>query len=229
MSGEYVGAVNLEAMAEAHRYNAFLVELVEQALGAPTRCLDFGAGDGLMTRLVAARGLRPACVEPDARLAARLTASGFTVWADIAECPVATFDGIYTLNVLEHIEDDVAALRGLRNCLIPGGRLFIYVPAFPVLYSRMDRLVGHFRRYRRHELASKLEAAGFVVERVAYADSLGFFAALAYRLLSTGTGELTPSSVALYDRWVFPLSRMLDGVVDRWFGKNLLAVARVRP
>jgi SAM-dependent methyltransferase len=227
MSGEYVGAVNLEAMAEAHRYNAFLVDLVVGALGDCPRCLDFGAGDGLMTRLVAQRGLRPSCVEPDGRLAARLAASGFTVWPDLADCPDASVDGVYTLNVLEHIEDDLAALRGLRRCLVPGGRLFVYVPAFPVLYSRMDQRVGHFRRYRRAELSAKLAAAGFAVERIAYADSLGFPAALAYRLFARGTGELQPASVALYDRWVFPLSRALDHLVHRWFGKNLLAVARV--
>lgn len=229
MSGTYVGAANLEAMAEARNYNAFLVDLVVHALGDCPRCLDFGAGTGLMTMLVAERGIRASCVEPDMRLATGLTTAGFTVWESLAHCPKASLDGVYTLNVLEHIDDDLAALRGLHACLVPGGRLFVYVPAFPVLFSRMDRLVGHFRRYTRAELAAKLEAAGFQVERIAYADSLGFFAALAYRLFARGTGELNPASVALYDRWAFPLSRALDRLVDRWFGKNLLAVARARP
>ncbi len=227
MTGEYVGIANLEVMAVAHRYNASLADFVAQAVGDGSRCLDFGAGDGLLTALVAARGLRPSCVEPDPRLAARLSAAGFPVWPDLADCPPASFDGAYSLNVLEHIEDDVAALRALRARLVPGGRFFVYVPACPVLYSRMDRHVGHFRRYRRAELAGKLAAAGFVVERIAFADSLGFFAALVYRVVSRGTGELTPASVARYDRWIFPLSRRLDRLCSGWFGKNLLAVARV--
>jgi SAM-dependent methyltransferase len=227
MSGEYVGIGNLEVMAVARNYNAFLADHVVQAVGGGTRCLDFGAGDGLMTGLVAERGLRAACVEPDPRLRARLAAAGFTVWPDLADCPPTSFEGAYSLNVLEHIEDDGAALRALHARLVPGGRLFVYVPACPVLYSRMDRLVGHFRRYRHGELADKLAAAGFVVERIAFADSLGFFAALAYRLFARGTGELTPASVGLYDRWIFPLSRQLDRLCSGWFGKNLLAVARV--
>ena len=227
MSGAYVGIGNLEVMAVARNYNAFLADLVVQAVGDGSRCLDFGAGDGLMTGLVAARGVRPACVEPDPQLAARLATAGFTVWPDLADCPPASFDGGSSLHVLEHIEDDGAALRALRARLVPGGRLFVYVPACPVLFSRMDRRVGHYRRYRRAELAAKLAAAGFVVERIAFADSLGFFAALAYRLFARGTGELNPASVALYDRWAFPLSRHLDRLVSGWFGKNLLAVAHV--
>jgi len=227
MTGDYVGAVNLEAMAEAHNYNAVLADLVARNLGGCTRCLDFGAGDGLMTALVAARGIRPDCVEPDHRLATKLRAAGFAVWADIVDCPPASFDGVYTLNVLEHIEDDVAALKRLRECLVPGGRLVAYVPAFPVLFSRMDELVGHFRRYRHAELAAKLRAAGFVVDQLAYADSLGFFAALAYRFVARGSGALKPGSVSLYDRWIFPTSHRLDRLTGAWFGKNLFAVASV--
>ena len=126
--------------------------------------------------------------------------------------------------MLEHIEDDSGALAGLYDRLRPGARILIYVPAFACLYSKMDELVGHHRRYRRGDLISKLTAAGFQVERAAYVDSVGFFAALAFRWLGRGDGSLGAGAVRYYDRFIFPLSRILDHVVNAVFGKNLLIV-----
>ena len=89
----------------------------------------------------------------------------------------------------------------------------------------MDRKVGHLRRYRRRQLADLLMQAGFRLEQVAYADSLGFLAALAYRWMSDNDGTIYMCELTLYDRAVFPLSRLLDRLFRRFFGKNLFAVA----
>jgi hypothetical protein len=90
----------------------------------------------------------------------------------------------------------------------------------------MDAKVGHVRRYTRTTLLASLTAAGFTVDDVRYADSLGFLAALAFKLLARGSGELDRRAVRLYDRLVFPLSRALDVLTHRWFGKNLVLLAR---
>ena len=119
-------------------------------------------------------------------------------------------------------------LPALRPRLAPGGRLLIYVPAFNLLYSANDERVGHVRRYRRAGLVELVRNAGFQVERASYVDSLGFFAALAYRFVGDPEGGLSVTSVRLYDSLLFPPSRLLDRVVGRWFGKNLLLTA-VRP
>jgi predicted SAM-dependent methyltransferase len=132
----------------------------------------------------------------------------------------------YTLNVLEHIVADDAAARALYEVLRPGGRLLVYVPAFNLLYSSMDRRVGHHRRYRRRTLVPLLEAAGFAIESARYCDSLGFLAALAFKAIGNREGTIAPASVSLYDRVAFPLSRVLDRVTQRFFGKNILVVAR---
>lgn len=221
----YTGADNLEVLEGARNYNRFLARMVVGYGKNASASLDFGAGMGRFAAIARSHDLPPVCVEPDPVLRGQLAVDGFEVAADIVDLPEQSIDYIYSLNVLEHIEDDQKALDNLFARLRPGGTLFLYVPAFQILYSEMDRLVGHFRRYRKAELAAKLVAAGFTVQRAAYADALGFPATLIYRKFGQDDGYLTPRSVWIYDRLVFPLSNLLDRLVSGWFGKNLIVVA----
>jgi len=220
----YSGVDNLEAMRFAEKYNRFLARLVTDHVDG-TAVLDFGAGAGTFAVPVADTGLQVACLEPDPTLRSQLAADGFATYAELSQVPANSLDSIYTLNVLEHIEDDAGALADLAKCLRDQGRLIIYVPAFELLYSTMDRQVGHFRRYRRPDLVQKLQASGFRIRTARYIDSLGFLAALVYKLVERGDGNLSPKSVELYDRFVFPLSLVIDRLTGGRFGKNLLVVA----
>lgn len=135
-------------------------------------------------------------------------------------------DYVFSLNVLEHIADDLATAVELHRVLRPGGRLFLYLPAFQMLFSNMDRKVGHYRRYRRDSISRLLVTAGFRVEQVYYADPMGFFATLAYKALDRdSSGGLNRSAVRFYDRWLFPLNRVLSVPFKPFLGKNLIAVA----
>ena len=221
----YVGRENLDVMVVAGNYNRWLIDLAAANFDHGAKLLDFGAGTGTLTRLFRARGFDVRACEPDAAMARELVRAGVPTEQSLDAVADGAFAGVVSFNVLEHIEDDAAALRALRAKLQPGGRLFLYVPAFPILYSSMDRQVGHFRRYRRGPLTKLLERCGFRVTRSRYADSLGFPAALAYRLIGPKDGMLTPASVARYDRLAFPLSRALDTLIGGSIGKNVLAVA----
>lgn len=227
--GVYTGADNLEVMKDAVNYNRYLLDLIVDHAGGASKIIDFGAGNGTFADPVSRAGFDLTAVELDDVLRAHLSGLGLQVAAATAELPAETFDYAYTLNVLEHITEDVAALRSLRAALKPGARLLVYVPAFPVLYTSMDAKVGHVRRYKRDTLSRSVTAAGFELERVAYADSIGFFATLAFRITDRGTGNINPRMLKLYDRFVFPLSRVIDRLTCRWFGKNLLLVARNPP
>jgi predicted SAM-dependent methyltransferase len=161
-------------------------------------------------------------------LRGRLQERNLKVAADVRELADGSIGYAYTLNVLEHIKDDVEALRQLHAKLTPGGRLMIYVPALPILYTSMDAKVGHVRRYTRATLLRAVRSAGFDVERVQYVDSIGFFATLLFKLTSRQDGNINRTALKIYDRFVFPLSRAVDLVARRWFGKNLLLIARKR-
>jgi SAM-dependent methyltransferase len=221
----YTGVENLEVMREAENYNRYLQSLVGRHAAGATRVVDFGAGSGTFAIPCVAAGLDLTAVEPDEHLRGMLAAARIRAVADVAALPDEAFQFAYTLNVLEHIEDDVDALQRLRAKLVPRGRLFVYVPAFPVLFTSMDLRVRHVRRYTRATLQASLEAAGFEILTMRYADSLGFAATLLFKALDDGSGGVNRRLLKLYDRLVFPVSRALDTLTHRWFGKNLLALA----
>lgn len=216
-------------MEAAARYREYLSGLFEWAVGPPRpelRVLDFGAGVGTYALSARDRGYEVECVEIDPSLRDRLHGLGLRCAGSLDEVPRNSIDLVYSFNVLEHIENDVGALADIRGVLRPGATLLLYVPALQILYSAMDRRVGHLRRYRRSELVDKVSQAGFEVRSCRYADSLGFVAGLAYRLVGGNSGLLKPKPVAFYDRFLFPPSRALDKVVNRWVGKNLVLLAR---
>ena len=205
------GGENLEVMAEARNYNHYLRDLVRRCGQGAGAVLDFGAGIGTFSDSLDVPNQRVHCVEPDAASRRVLCDKGFNAHADIAEVPDACVPYVFTLNVLEHIDDDSAALTELYRVLQPGGRLLVYVPAFQILFTSMDRHVGHVRRYRRPQLVERVAAAGFSIEKSAYADALGFFATLAYRCVDKPEpAPLNTGAVKLYDRLCFPLSRLLS-------------------
>jgi SAM-dependent methyltransferase len=221
----YTGRDNLVAMRAAVRYNALIASLVELHAPASGRWLDFGAGEGQFSRLFHQRGRELLAVEADAALASINESAGVPTQRSLEAVTDASVDYVYSINVLEHIECDDHVLRELRRKLRPGGRLFVYVPAFQLLYSSMDRLVGHHRRYDQRGLCKVLTEAGFVVQSSRYVDSLGFLASLIYKMLPSREGAITPSQVASYDKWVLPISLLVDRAVGRWIGKNLVTVA----
>ena len=215
----------IEVMDEAVNYNRFLIdELVAWGTGA-RRILDFGAGNGRFALALADRGLNVAAIEPDVELRRSIREAGVETFESLDAVAESSFDAIYSVNVLEHIEADEEVLAAFASKLEPGGRLFTYVPAFDLLYSQNDRRVGHVRRYRRGQLVSRLERAGFRVKNASYVDSIGFAAALLYKAVGDSDGGLNVGAVRFYDSVAFPLSRVIDRLAGRLFGKNLLVLA----
>ncbi len=192
--------------------------------------IDFGAGSGTFAIPCAAAGFDVTAVEPDDRLRAMVIARpGSRAVRDAAALPDETFEYAYTLNVLEHIDADVEALRTLRAKLVPGGRLFVYVPAFPVLFTSMDAKVRHVRRYTRATLRASLRRSGLRdSRRSATPTRWALPRRLVFKAFDNGRGDVNRRMLRLYDRVAFPVSRALDALTHRWFGKNLLALA-VKP
>ncbi len=93
-----------------------------------------------------------------------------------------SFDIIIASDSLEHLKDDMMALRNWNKLLKVGGEVYVFVPAFMYLWSEHDVINQHFRRYTAVELKSKLEQSGFKVEEYSYWNFLLYFPTTAYRL-----------------------------------------------
>lgn len=215
----YLGSDNLDIVALLEHYNGKILDWVRAGVAPGQRVLDFGAGKGHFCNRM--DGYDVSAVEPDRTFHARIACPAHATLAAAG----GDFDLVYSLNVLEHIDDDAAGARGFWECLKPGGRVRVFVPALPLLYTAMDERVGHVRRYRRGELIRLFERAGFVVDDCRYFDFLGFFATLAYRVAG-GSGTPSRLSATVYDRFAFPVSFLLDRLSGgRITGKNLIISA----
>jgi SAM-dependent methyltransferase len=227
MEYEYTGTDNLEVMQKAVKYNAFLVSLITKRAHLPSdKILDIGAGIGLFAEAVKKEGGDVYCLEPDKSQAKLLESKGFTVSTSLHEIADESFDFMYALNVLEHIEKDEEELLLWAKKLRKGGKLLIYVPAFNLLYSSMDKKVGHYRRYRKKQLTKMMAGAGLTpLYKARYADSIGFFVSLLYKLINRKSGSIDEKSLVLYDTILFPLSVLGDTIFHSLLGKNVFILA----
>jgi len=209
-------------------YNNSIAVMVRRYARDARDVLDFGAGTGSLTRRVQALGLSPRCVELDDRHRAQLQQQGFPTVATLDAVPSESVDYIYSSNVLEHIEDDLATLVELRDRLRPGGRLLLYVPAFQSLYSSLDQMAGHFRRYDKRMLGDRLRSVGFEVDELFYADFFGYFATRAFKRLGNSMSNANPLTYRIFDGVVFPVGCVIERLMRVPVGKNVVAVARKR-
>jgi len=84
-----------------------------------------------------------------------------------------SFDSVIASEVIEHIEDDLAALKTINSLLKPDGILVLTVPAFDSLYSPLDKKIGHYRRYSKKSICAKIQKAGFKIGKTRYWNLLG--------------------------------------------------------
>lgn len=222
----YTGTDNLEAMAEAVNYNKFLLGLITPFLKHDYRILDFGAGIGTFAKEFIGKVDSIVCVEPDSDQQKVIRNLGLEVVGNISEIPSKSIDFIYSLNVFEHIEDDSAAMDEVKRVLKDGGEALVYVPAMQLLYTSMDRKVGHFRRYSKKDLKQLANRSSLQIMDLVFVDSIGYFATLFFKILGNKQGNLSVSAVKVYDKVVFPISRFIDKFTQRIFGKNLSIVLK---
>ena len=205
------------------------VELPEDA-----RILEIGCGTGHNLEMLKAFG-RVDGIEIDG--AARAVASrrlghaiGDAPLPDLPGVPERAYDMVAILDVLEHVEEDVASLRSIARRLKPGGRILITVPAFPWMWSAHDEVNHHKRRYTRASLRKAVAEAGLKVEMMSWFNSLLFPLAAAARLAGRLTGKqdsddnMPPRPVNSLFEAIFGLERYAVGRLPLPPGVSLVAI-----
>jgi SAM-dependent methyltransferase len=220
------------SLERASNYNRWIADQIGAHVG--DRVLDAGCGSGNLTRLLLDREFVAAVDVWDAFVevmterfgdAGNLAVHRF----DLSDPEMSRtleqyqLDSAYCVNVLEHIEDDRAALTNLAASIVPGGSIFLLVPAFPALYGEHDRADHHFRRYTKRSLAETVAPLPLEIERCYYMNLPGFFAwFLVVRLMKR---RLNEESIGLYDKLI-PAIRRVETVIAPPFGQSLVALLR---
>ena len=131
-------------------------------------------------------------------------------------------------NVLEHIADDVSALRSMARLVRPGGHVVLVCPAFQFAMSQVDIATGHVRRYSRASMREALTAAGLEIVSVRYANSLGLLCYYGFTSL-LGKAPAPGPVMTCYDTVAVPVVRAIERFARPPFGQSVVAVARTSP
>jgi hypothetical protein len=225
-AAHYIGN-ELELFARATRWKSYFARSITSWIKGDV--LEVGAGIGANTLLLHNPKVSSwQCLEPDetlARSARQAVAElpGCRVHVGTTSSPeLGRYDAILYIDVLEHIEDDSGELARATTLLKDGGHLVVLAPAHQSLYSEFDRAIGHFRRYDAATLTA-VGPASLTLERVFYLDSVGMLASFANRAFLKSS-QPTPGQIATWDRFMVPVSKLLDPCLGRRLGKSVIAV-----
>ncbi len=230
----------LETLAESVQYYQWIYGVMRPYLGS--RVMELGAGIGNLTALLLGDERAVVAIDTDEQMIERHRQRVPATTRLLMECVSLQelarrpsyrerFDSVISANVLEHVPDGEhdEILSCSFDVLRPGGYSVHWVPAFESIYGSLDRLFLHHRRYKKRQLCSLFEKAGFKIVSCEYWNLVGFFAWwLTGRVL--GSTEISPSAAEVFDRYVVPIASRIESRLWRPFGQSLLIVAqRLKP
>lgn len=225
--------IRLETLSGARNFNDQVFRKIAPFLGR--RVLEVGTGIGIFTQRLLERAESVVGVDivPEFVEIARRKFTG-NPKIEVHEADMGagipaflagrSFDTIVCSNVLEHIEDDERTLRDFHRLLEPGGKVVLIVPQYPWLYNGLDSNDGHFRRYRRADLESKMARARLAVVHASCFNMTGIFGWFVNGSLLRRQ-DLPTGQMAFYDR-IAPLLFRLEDLIGPPLGLSLLMVGR---
>ena len=229
-SFEYVGQ-ELDIFAHARNWKSYWTAQIRRYVHGDV--LEVGAGIGANTNQLQNSDVkRWVCLEPDPMLASQLSKSV----GGLGHCSVQvgtvskiadqSFDSILYIDVLEHIEQDRQELEAAACLLRPGGHLIVLSPAHQFLYSPFDQSIGHFRRYTKETLLA-CGPRQLQLSTLIYLDAGGMITSFANRALLKQSMP-TLRQVLMWDRFIIPVSRLLDPLLGYSLGKSVVGVWTAR-
>jgi SAM-dependent methyltransferase len=221
----------LKILAVTHNYNRWIYKLFAEYV-AGRNVLEVGCGIGTLSRYFLRTCSRLVGIDTSELFIRHLK-------IDHPEMEVYNFDVtdekilsladkkndvVVSVNVLEHVKNDVKALEHMRGLLVPGGRLLLFVPALSWLFGTLDRNVSHYRRYDKKELRDKIESSGFTVEKIFFSNFAGIFGWFVNgRVLRRKNFPIMQPII--FDKLV-PLISKIEGLRRPPIGMNLVVIAR---
>lgn len=199
--------------------------------------LDIGSGNGFLVNLLEENGKRAIGIEPNQELI-KIAKKQFPkltlLCGKMEELNKINdkFSTITLIDVLEHIKDDDLSIQLIHQFLKNNGRLVVVVPAFQFLYGIRDKLLGHYRRYKRKELIQKLLNSGFKIIEIRYWNMLGFISYSFHQKLLNRSSNFylrTERSKNMFEKLCVLLLHLwykyIENNINLGFGLSLICVA----
>lgn len=226
---------SLDVIEGLGAYNRWVYELLKPHVTG--RVLEVGCGTGNITQYLAQSADEVVGIDPVARFIDRFH-QRFTGHASVTShrCTLADlapptppdndasyFDTVVSCNVFEHIEDHVGALKQVATHLRPGGKAVIFVPAGPIAFGKLDRALGHYRRYTIASLREAMRDAGLEWVEGRYSNAVGLFGWWLNSVVLK-KAQVPGDQAVLFNRIVPILSR-LEKLIRPPFGQSVIGVA----
>jgi SAM-dependent methyltransferase len=229
---KYQGITTLEVLVDAKNYNKWISDSIKIYVRGKT--LEIGAGTGNLTKYFTDK--KPLYVtETDQELVKLLKKKFlkekdiFIERLDVTKKPpekfLTFFATIFAVNVLEHIENDVSALKNIKQMLQENGKLLLLVPAKKMAYTKLDRELGHYRRYEKQELIDKLENAGYEIEKIYFFNLVGLLSWTIRDKVKKNDINLKPYHIKIFDS-IVPILRKLESMIKVPLGISLIVIAK---
>lgn len=231
------GELTLEVISKANRFNWWMFKTIEPFCSG--RILEVGSGIGNISKFFLEAGHAIALSDIRTHYVDHLknSFSRYPHLIDILQLDLVDpdfrkkfgsmqgmFNTVFSLNVIEHIENDHLALQNASYLLKKGGNLVILVPAFPALYNQFDTSLGHFRRYTRKSLKNVMEIQNLEIIHTQYFNLAGILGWYVSGKLQKN--EIIPGGqMDLYNRLV-PAFKLLDKLAMNLAGLSVIAVGR---
>lgn len=215
---------SLETLKEADEYYKWLLSRVRPFVHG--KVLEIGAGIGSFAKWARLAGKEYHVSDADPALVQRLekdypTAFQWDLYKPFPRNDL--YDTIIILNVIEHLEDDLTALKHIHERLVPGGHLIVMVPAMQFLYGSLDQAFGHFRRYKKNTMKNVATRASFKILKSEYVNVIGMLGWFLYgRILKTNH---LPQKLCSHFNLVIPLLK-LERPIAQMMGLSLILVAQ---
>lgn len=223
------GHETLESMSQAIWYNQWTLKKFEPFLRG--KILEVGCGIGNFTQTLTNYGEVFAIDIEESylqQISKTLKNKGKIGFGDIEKGKYffdgQKFDSIVCLNVLEHIGNDVMAVKNLYQLIKNHGYLILLVPIHPFLYGRIDQAIGHFRRYTKEEIINKLKMSGFNIIK---SRKLNFFGAIGWLVAGKILKEekVEDEKIKIFN-FFSPFILPLENLIEPPLGTSILIIAQ---
>jgi SAM-dependent methyltransferase len=224
---------DLEIMNEAQNYRTWIYNHIKPFLGS--RILEIGAGIGNLTEFLCHKecvvgiDVHPECINYLNNRFKSYDNFNFFQYdiakVDILELTRYKFDTVICINVLEHVGEDLVALKNIYDLLSPNGVAIILVPAFNFLFGTVDKSLKHYRRYSRKQLIRLVAQTKFHDLNTFYINFIGILGWFLNNKILRRKEE-SKKQIIFFDQNILPWMSKIEERIHFPFGLSLITVCR---